>query len=107
MLFDVSKSMSDKNRHGVSSAREVFKNTNSEDEYFGVGFSNRPHFLAGPSIFWLSDITYKTGGRAITVDNRAKLPKEWRVRELFSMPGWSSSSRAALRPTIMTAGKAP
>lgn len=165
VLFDVSKSMSDKIAMERAALIEFFKNANPEDEYFGISFSDRPHFLAGPTqsidelqqklisvepggatamldavylaaselrsahyqrkaivIFsdggdnasryslgeimslveeydaqiyaiglfdtfffktieerlgkkWLSDITDKTGGRTLTVDNRAKLPE--------------------------------
>jgi Ca-activated chloride channel homolog len=165
VLFDVSRSMSDKIAAERAALIEFFKNANPEDEYFGISFSDRPHFLAGPTrsideleqklisiepggstamldavylaasemrsahyqrkaivIFsdggdnasryslreimslveeydaqiyavglfdtfffktieerlgkkWLSDITDKTGGRTITVDDRAKLPE--------------------------------
>jgi len=165
VLFDVSKSMTDKVDTERAAIHEFFKNANPEDEYFAISFSDRPRLLVGPTqsieeveqkltsiqpggptamldaiylaeshlrfaryqrkaivIFsdggdntsrytlreikrsieesdvqiyaiglfetfffntieeklgkrWLSEITDKTGGRTITVDNRAKLPE--------------------------------
>ena len=49
VLFDVSKSMSDKVAMERAALIEFFKNANPEDEYFGISFSDRPHFLAGPT----------------------------------------------------------
>jgi Ca-activated chloride channel homolog len=49
VLFDVSKSMSDKITTERAALDEFFKYANPADEYFGISFSDRPHFLAGPT----------------------------------------------------------
>jgi Ca-activated chloride channel family protein len=49
VLFDVSKSMTDKIDRERAAIHEFFKNANPEDEYFAIGFSDRPRLLAGPT----------------------------------------------------------
>lgn len=46
ILFDVSKSMSDKLDSERAALVEFFKNANPADEYFAITFSDRPHLLA-------------------------------------------------------------
>lgn len=48
ILFDVSKSMTDKIESERAALVEFFKNANPGDEYFGVAFSNRPRVLTDP-----------------------------------------------------------
>jgi Ca-activated chloride channel homolog len=178
VLFDVSKSMTDKIDTEREAIRRFIENANPEDEYFAISFSDRPRLLDGPTqsadaieekltsiepggstslldaiylaesqlesaqyqrkaivIFsdggdnsshytlrdikklvaecdvqiyavglfetfffntveerlgkkWLSEITDKTGGRTITVENRAKLPQvaaeiSWELRNEY------------------------
>ena len=49
VLFDVSKSMADKISTERAALAEFFKYANPADEYFGISFSDRPHFLDGPT----------------------------------------------------------
>jgi Ca-activated chloride channel family protein len=49
VLFDVSRSMTDKIETERAAIHEFFKNANPEDEYFAIAFSNRPRLLAGPT----------------------------------------------------------
>lgn len=49
ILFDVSKSMTEKIESERAALVEFFKNANPEDEYFGIAFSNRPRVLTDPS----------------------------------------------------------
>ena len=49
VLFDVSKSMVDKISTERAALVEFFKYANPADEYFGISFSDRPHFLDGPT----------------------------------------------------------
>lgn len=49
VLFDVSKSMTDKIDSERAAIHEFFENANPEDEYFAISFSNRPHLLDGPT----------------------------------------------------------
>jgi len=49
VLFDVSRSMTDKIETERAAIHEFFQNANPEDEYFGIAFSNRPRFLVGPT----------------------------------------------------------
>jgi Ca-activated chloride channel family protein len=46
ILFDVSKSMTDKLETERAALVEFFKNANSEDEYFAITFSDRPRIIA-------------------------------------------------------------
>jgi Ca-activated chloride channel homolog len=46
ILFDVSKSMSDKIDTERAAIVEFFNNANPDDEYFGITFSDRPRMLA-------------------------------------------------------------
>jgi Ca-activated chloride channel homolog len=48
ILFDVSKSMTNKIESERAALVEFFKNANPEDEYFGIAFSNRPRVLTDP-----------------------------------------------------------
>jgi Ca-activated chloride channel family protein len=49
LLFDVSKSMTDKIDTERAALREFFKYANPQDEYIGITFSNRPRVLADAS----------------------------------------------------------
>jgi len=49
VLFDVSKSMTDKIDTERAAIHEFFKNANSADEYFAISFSDRPRLLDGPT----------------------------------------------------------
>ena len=49
VLFDVSRSMTDKIETERAAIHEFFQNANPEDEYFAIAFSNRPRFLVGPT----------------------------------------------------------
>lgn len=49
VLFDASKSMADKISTERAALAEFFKYANPADEYFGISFSDRPHFLDGPT----------------------------------------------------------
>jgi len=49
VLFDVSRSMTDKIETERAAIHEFFQDANSEDEYFAIAFSNRPRFLVGPT----------------------------------------------------------
>jgi Ca-activated chloride channel family protein len=49
VLFDVSKSMSDKIETEREAIVEFFKNANPDDEYFAIAFSGRPRLLVGPT----------------------------------------------------------
>lgn len=49
VLFDVSKSMVDKISTERAALVEFFKYANPADEYYGISFSDRPHFLDGPT----------------------------------------------------------
>jgi Ca-activated chloride channel family protein len=48
ILFDVSKSMTDKIDSERAALVQFFMNANPEDEYIGITFSNRPRVLTGP-----------------------------------------------------------
>jgi len=49
ILFDVSKSMTEKIDSERAALVEFFKNANPADEYFGIAFSNRPRVLTNPN----------------------------------------------------------
>src|SRR5436190_8900253 len=49
LLFDASRSMTDKIDTERAAIHEFFKNANPEDEYFAIAFSNRPRLLVGPT----------------------------------------------------------
>jgi Ca-activated chloride channel family protein len=49
VLFDVSRSMTDKIETERAAIHEFFQEANPEDEYFAIAFSNRPRFLVGPT----------------------------------------------------------
>jgi Ca-activated chloride channel family protein len=49
VLFDASRSMTDKIDTERAAIHEFFKEANPEDEYFAITFSNRPRLLAGPT----------------------------------------------------------
>jgi Ca-activated chloride channel homolog len=49
VLFDVSKSMSDKIDTERAAIHEFFENANPEDEYFAITFSGKPRLLEGPT----------------------------------------------------------
>lgn len=49
VLFDVSKSMTDKIDTERVAIRRFMENANPEDEYFAISFSNRPRLLDGPT----------------------------------------------------------
>jgi len=49
LLFDASRSMTDKIDTERAAMHEFFKNANPEDEYFAIAFSNRPRLLVGPT----------------------------------------------------------
>jgi Ca-activated chloride channel homolog len=50
VLFDASRSMTDKIDTERAAIHEFFKNANPEDEYFAISFSNRPRLLVGPTV---------------------------------------------------------
>ena len=109
VLFDVSKSMSDKISVEHDALVAFFNNANPQDEFFGIAFSYRPRLLAGPgeSIDEIERrlVSTERGGATAMLDaihlaeSKLRSARYQRHAILIISDGGDNASRYTLRET--------